>query len=123
MALEGKFIWKGIEIPDAYILVQHANCTVVWNISQVVKDEAVLNEDGTVKTPATYEEKIEKVLNGNYTAYVYKDKASKEAKPNDYVQAIYGVYIPKHTASAKNDVAQAYAALKATDACKDLADA
>tara|TARA_Y100000004_G_scaffold10440_1_gene11375 strand:+ start:5380 stop:5751 length:372 start_codon:yes stop_codon:yes gene_type:complete len=123
MALEGKFIWKGIEIPNAYIIIQQANCSVGWNHTQVVKDKAVLNEDGTVKTPATYEEKIEKVLNGSYTAQVYKDKASKEAKPNEVVESIYGTYVPKHTTSAKNDVAQAYVALKATDACKDLADA
>ena len=123
MALKGKFVWKGIEIEDAYIIISSANCSVNWNYSQEIKDEAVLNDDGTVKTAATYQDKIEKVLTGSYTANVYKDKAAKEANPNEIVENIYGTYTPKHTTSAKNDVAQAYAALKVTDACKDLADA
>ena len=123
MALEGKFIWKGIEISNAYITIQQANCSVAWDKSQVLKTEAKYNEDGTIKSEAVYEEKIDKILNGNYTANVYKDKASKEAKPEEKIESIYGSYDPKHTASAKNDVAQAYEGLKAMDAYKDLADA
>ena len=65
----------------------------------------------------------EKVLTGGYTAHVYKDKATKDSDHNDVVATINGSYTPKHTATAKNDVAQAYEALKVTDACKDLADA
>jgi len=123
MALEGKFIWKGVEISDAYIMIGNVNSSVNWNQSQVLKEEAEYNEDGSLKTEAVYEENIDKVLNGSYTAYVYKDKAAKEANPNEILESIHGDYTPKHTTSAKNNVAQAYVALKATDACKDLADA
>ena len=123
MALQGKIVWKGIDIDEAYIAIQTANCSVNYISSQVLKTEATYNEDGTLKSEAVYEEKIDKVLNGNFSAAIYKDKATKDANPNNPVSIIYGVYTPKHTTSAKNDVAQAYAALKAMDAYKDLADA
>jgi len=123
MALQGKIVWKGIDIDEAYMTIQSVNCAVGYQISSVLKTEAVYNEDGTVKSEAVYEEQINKVLNGSFKAAVYKDKASKDAKPNQVVDMVHGVYTPKHTASAKNDVAQAYVALKAMDAYKDLADA
>jgi len=123
MALQGKIVWKGIDIDEAYMTVQSANCAVGYQSSQVEKTAATYNEDGTLKSEAVYEEKIDKVLNGNFSAAIYKNKATKDANPNEPVDMIYGVYTPKHTSSAKNDVAQAYTALKAMDAYKDLADA
>jgi len=123
MALQGKFTWKGIEIPEAYIVIQNAFCSCFYQTKAELKSEATYNEDGTIKDPAVYEESIEKRLDGKYTASIYKDKASKDADPYSLVDEIKGIYTPKHTSSAKNDVAQAYAALKVTDACKDLADA
>ena len=123
MALQGKVVWKGIDINEAYIAVQSAQCSINYISSRVLKTAATYNEDGTIKTEAVYEEEINKVLNGSFSAGVYKDKASKDAKPNEPVDMIHGTYVPKHTASAKNDVAQAYVALKAMEAYKDLADA
>ena len=123
MALQGKLTWKGIEIDEAYIVIQNASASCNYQSSQVIKTEAEYNEDGTVKSEAVYEEKIVKVLTGSYIAHIYKDKANKDSSPNEVLDPIYGTYTPKHTTSAKNDVAQAYAALKALDAYKDLADA
>mgnify|MGYP003114245617 CR=1 FL=1 len=124
MALQGKFTWKGVDIDDAYIVISSVNAACNYETVPNVKTEAEYNEDGTVKTEAVIEYVQNKVLVGSYVAYVYKDKATKDANPNSIiVDSIYGDYVPKHTASAKNDVAQAYVALKATDACKDLADA
>tara|TARA_Y100001937_G_scaffold78630_1_gene106609 strand:+ start:1199 stop:1570 length:372 start_codon:yes stop_codon:yes gene_type:complete len=123
MALQGNFVWKGIQINEAYIVVKDAFCSCSYQNKAELKTEATYNEDGTIKDPAVYEESIEKRLDGTYTASIYKDKASKDADPFSPVDEITGIYTPKHTSSAKNDVAQAYAALKVTDACKDLADA
>tara|TARA_Y100000004_G_scaffold131456_1_gene148344 strand:- start:241 stop:612 length:372 start_codon:yes stop_codon:yes gene_type:complete len=123
MALKGKYVWKGIEIPEAYIVIQNAHASCNYRKTSELKTEAEYNEDGTVKTPAVYDYGQEKVLTGGYTAHVYKDKATKDSDHNDVVATINGSYTPKHTATAKNDVAQAYEALKVTDACKDLADA
>ena len=122
MALQGKIVWKGIDIVEAYITIQSASCSVRYESSRVLKTAAKYNEDGTIKTEAVYEEKIDKILNGNFSAAVYKDKATKDANPNQPVDMIYGTYVPKHTTSAKNDVAQAYVALKAIEAYKDLTD-
>ena len=123
MALQGKFAWKGLEIDEAYIVIQNASASCNYQSVPEVKSEAEYNEDGTVKTEAVIEYKMEKVLEGKYIAHIYKDKANKDENPGQVLDSIYGSYAPKHTTSAKNDVAQAYVALKATDACKDLADA
>ena len=124
MALQGKFTWKGLEITDAYIVISSVNAVCNYETVPNVKTEAEYNEDGSIKTEAVIEYVQNKVLAGSYIAHIYKDKATKDAGPNSsVVDLIHGDYVPKHTASAKNDFAQAYVALKATDACKDLADA
>ena len=123
MALQGKIVWKSIDIDEAYIAVQMANCSVGYQTTEVLKTAAEFNEDGSLKSEAVYEQKIDKTLEGNFVACVYKNKTSKDDNPNEFITRIHGTYTPKHTSSAKNDVAQAYVALKATDACKDLADA
>tara|TARA_Y100001937_G_scaffold4408_1_gene5738 strand:+ start:296 stop:667 length:372 start_codon:yes stop_codon:yes gene_type:complete len=123
MALEGKYIWKGVEINDAYIVIQNTNCSVNYPIVNSLKSEATYNEDGTVKDEAVYESNVTKEIIGSYTANVYKDKNTRNTEPEQVIASVYGTYTPKHTASAKNEVAQAYAHLKTTDACKDLADA
>ena len=57
MALQGKIVWKGIDIDEAYIAMQSANCAVNYVSSQVLKTEATYNEDGSLKSEAVYEEK------------------------------------------------------------------
>ena len=124
MALQGKYTWKGIDLDEAYIVIKDVSASSSYQTVSELKTAAEYNDDGSLKTEAVYETSINKVLGGNYTVNVYKNKSSKDADPNsNIVCSTYGTYVPKHTASAKNDFAQAYIALKATDACKDLVDA
>ena len=111
MALQGKFVWKGLEIEEAYICVNDVSCICSYSEKSEVKTPEVLNEDGTVKTEAVIEKSIIKTLNGTYTARVYKDKAAKEAQPDSFISIVHGNYTPKHTTTSKNNVAQAYACL------------
>tara|TARA_R100001463_G_C3522414_1_gene220930 strand:+ start:53 stop:424 length:372 start_codon:yes stop_codon:yes gene_type:complete len=123
MALQGKFFWKGIEIEQSYIAMQSVNCSVNYETERVLDSPEELNDDGTIKKRAVYKDVINKKLKGSYVAHIYKDKQAKDSNPNEIIDIINGVYTPKHNTTAKNDVAQAYAALKALDAYKDLADA
>ncbi len=124
MALQGKYTYKGVNIDEAYIVIKDVNASSGYQTISELKTEAEYNDDGSLKTEAVYETSINKVLSGSYTVNVYKDKSSKDADPNgNVIVSTYGTYTPKHTASAKNDFAQAYIALKAIDAFKDLADA
>ena len=77
----------------------------------------------SLKAEAVYEIQFTKKLNGSYTGSVYLNAAAKAANPNAWITEIHGSYTPAHKSSAKNDVAQAYGALKVVDAYKDLADA
>tara|TARA_R100000742_G_C4273400_1_gene92949 strand:- start:1027 stop:1398 length:372 start_codon:yes stop_codon:yes gene_type:complete len=123
MALEGKLTWKGIDIDNAYVVISNAQCSVNYNSKMVEKTAAVYNEDGSLKTEAVYEKTWVKSVLGHYNGLIFKDKGSKEADPSSEVTSFHGKYSPDHKASAKNDVRQAYEALKTLDAYKDLADA
>lgn len=123
MALEGKLIWKGIDIDNAYVVISSASANVNYQKKIELEEDATYNEDGSLKTEAVYKESYEKVLSGSYNGHIYKDKDSKELNPDEIISNVGGYYTPKHTASAKNDVAQAYEALKLEEAYKDLADA
>ena len=123
MALEGKLTWKGIDIDSAYVVISNAQCNVNYDSNMVLKTEATYNEDGSIKTEALYEKEWTKSIYGHYNGLVFKDKASKDAEPASPITSISGNYSPNHAASAKNDVRQAYEALKLVDAYKDLADA
>lgn len=123
MALQGKVVFKGLDINEAYVVISSARCSVNNSSASVLKTAATYNEDGSLKAEAVYETQFTKKLNGSYTASVYLNAAAKVANPNAWITEIYGSYAPDHKSSAKNDVAQAYGALKLVDAYKDLADA
>ena len=124
MALQGKYTWKGIDLDEAYIVVKDVNASSNYTTITKLKTEAEYNDDGTIKTEAVYETEIKKVLAGNFTVNVYKDKLSKDADPSgSVIISLYEHYTPKHNVSAKNDFVQAYEALKTIDAFKDLDDA
>ena len=122
MALKGAYNYKGIAISDAYVKINNIgwNC----NSNEVIteKTPAKYNEDGTVKTEAVMETKWVETTNGSYNANVYKDKAARDADPNNSITTIGGSVTMAVAASSKNPLNQAYLAIKAEDAYKDYTD-
>ena len=123
MALQGKVVFKGLDIDEAYVVISSARCSVNNTSAPVLKTAATYNEDGSIKSEAVYENEFTKTLRGSYQANVFLNAAAKTANPNSWITEFHGSYTPDHKDSAKNDVAQAYGALKLVDASKDLADA
>ena len=122
MALQGKYDFKGIEIPEAYIKVDNISYNGHHMIETVEKSAAVYNSDGSLKTAAVMEDKWVEKNPTRYTAKVYKDKAQRDSNPNNWLTEIYGQFEISKGSSAKNPVVQAYVALKADDKYKDYAD-
>ena len=60
------------------------------------------------------------MLTGN--AKVYKDKAARDAQPNDFITTINGSFAMEVKAASKNALNQAYLAIKAMDDYKDYTD-
>jgi hypothetical protein len=122
MALQGKYDFKGIEIPEAYIKVDNISYNGHHMIETVEKSAAVYNSDGSLKTAAVMEDKWVEKNPTRYTAKVYKDKAARDSNPDILITEIYGGYEMSKTSSAKNAVIQAYNNLKAKDDYKDYTD-
>ena len=122
MAIKGTYNFKGIEIADSYIRVHQVNFNLQDNQKTSVKTPEVLNEDGSLKTAAVLETTWSKNNAANYTAAVYKDKATRDADPGSHITMIYGTFDYDTKNSAKNSAVQAYNAIKAMDAYKDYTD-
>lgn len=123
MALQGKYNYKGIEVDGAYVKVSTVNYNVGYNLEVTEKSPAEYNEDGSLKKEAVMESNW---VPGNTTQVslaVYKDKAERDANPNEPFTTSYLNVVALDTkASAKNHVIQAYNTIKAMDDYKDYTD-
>ena len=122
MAIQGKYTYKGIDIADSYIKVNSVNYETHDNSIEQEKTAAVYNSDGTVKTPAVMETVWNKKSQANYSAKIYKDKATRDVNPNEWITNVAGGFTMSVVSSGKNPVKQAYDAMKATDDYKDYTD-
>ena len=64
MALQGSYTYKGIDIPEAYLVISHLDYNKSYKSSQNTTTEAVYAEDGSLITPAEYEEVWTSILTG-----------------------------------------------------------
>ena len=123
MALKGSYDYKGITVSDAYVKITGVNWSCNSNSENYVKTAAVYNSDGTVKTPEVRDNRWVQTTVGNWHANVYKDKAARDANPNNQICSVSGSFDMDLKDSAKNPVKQAYVAAKTVDTYKDMADA
>lgn len=123
MALKGSYDYKGITVSDAYVKITSVNWSCNSNSENYVKTAAVYNSDGTVKTPQVNDTRWVQTTVGNWHANVYKDKAARDANPNNQICSVSGSFDMDIKDSAKNPVKQAYVAAKTVDTYKDMADA
>ena len=120
MALEGKLIWKGLEVKDAYAIVDYTSSNVLNSI-KINVTPATFNDDGSVKTELIEESTWVKSTNLEYILKVYSNKAARDAQPEQHLYIINGSMTPKTLLSSKNFIIQAYEELKTLDEYKHLA--
>jgi len=123
MALKGSYDYKGIAVGDAYVKITSVNWSCNNNSENYIKTAAVYNSDGTVKTPEVRDNRWVQTTVGNWHANVYKDKAARDANPNNQICSVSGSFDIDLKDSAKNPVKQAYVAAKTVDTYKNMADA
>jgi hypothetical protein len=122
MALQGTYNFKGIELAEAYVKIDSINWSSYHDQQTTESSPRTYNEDGTVKSEATYETSWVENANGNWSAKVYKDQATRDANPNDYITNINGSFEMATNSTAKNALNQAYLAAKALDDYADYTD-
>ena len=124
MALQGNYNFKGLSVEDCYVKITNVNYNVYEERGSELKTPAVLNEDGSIKTPEVVEEINKSYPEARWTAVVWKDKASRDAigSWNNGIVTVHGTFALDTKATAKNPLIQAYNAMKAEDAWKDYTD-
>ena len=122
MALKGKYNFKGIEIAEAYVKIDSINWNSYSEQVTTEKTPAKYNEDGSIKSEPVMETSWKKTAHANWNAKVYKDKAARDAQPNDFITTVNGSFDMAVTSTAKNALNQAYLAIKAMDDYKDYTD-
>ena len=122
MAIKGAYDYKGIAISDAYVKINSVNWNCNSNQVTSEKTPAVYNSDGTLKTEQVMETNWVETAISSYSASVYKDKAARDADPQNIITSFSGSVTMSVAASGKNPVNQAYLAIKAEDAYKDYTD-
>jgi hypothetical protein len=122
MGLKGSYDFKGITISDAYLQVTSVSCDISSQSKEELKDEAVYNSDGTIKTEAVYQTTWTKQPYFSYKVKVFKDKELRDENPNGSLTEFSSSFVGSLAATAKNPVKQAYEALKLKDEYKDYTD-
>lgn len=122
MALQGNYNFKGIQLPEAYLVVYSAKHVTELDKKQVLITEAVFNEDNTIETPAVYGVEITKILSGIGYVKVYKDASTKESNPNSELLEFAVSFESKLNQTSKNIIIQAYEALKSKELYSDYID-
>lgn len=115
MALQGSYTYKGIDIPEAYLVVSHLDYNKNYQSTQNITTEAVYAEDGSLITPAEYETVWTATLTSVFQIYVYKDAASKSSNPKQFIDGLNFKCTISIANDADNFVAQAYSYLKTLD--------
>lgn len=124
MAIQGNYNFKGLSIDDCYVKITNVNYSVFEEQATQLKTAAVLNEDGSIKTPEVMETINKSYPEARWTAVIWKDKAARDAVGswNNGIITISGTFTLDTKSTAKNPVTQAYNAMKAEDAWKDYTD-
>ena len=119
MALQGSYDFKGITLSDAYLQV----CSVCYHsqptMNRELETDAVYDEDGNILTEPVYKNIWTKSSGIDCTVKVFKDKETRDAKPNGEITQFSFSFNGSLAASAKNHVKQAYVALKENEKYKD----
>jgi len=104
MALKGTITYKGIDVADTHAVVIRANQDCSYSTNQ--------DDNSVVKT-----------LQGYALVRFYKDKATYEAGAYDHYDQKEIQFVPSVANGANlNIIKQAYTAMKAMDAYKDMTD-
>lgn len=126
MAIQGTYNFKGIELPEAYLQVTSVNYATNSSKETVKTKDAEYEDDGNggqkIKSEAVYEQQWIKKQYSSCLVRVFKDKNARESDPNGHLTDFKIDLELKVNTSAKNNVNQAYDALKKLDGYEEYTD-
>jgi len=85
MALQGNYNFKGIQLPEAYFMVENTRSRKTHRSEQVLITPAVLNELDEIIEPPVYETQWTKTVEAVVSVKFYNTKSSKEENPGNFL--------------------------------------
>ncbi len=122
MALQVNYNFKGIELPEAYFMVENTRSRKNHVKNQVLISEAVLNELDEIIEPPVYEMQWSKVVDAVVTVRLYATESSKEENPSSFLESKSYSFTPSENQTAKNITIQSYEYLKTLGEFEDSID-
>ena len=122
MALQGNYNFKGIQLPEAYFMVENTRSRKTHGSDQVLITPAVLNELDEIIEPPVYELQWTKTVEAVVSVKLYNTKSSKEENPGNFLDSKNYSFIPSENQTAKNITIQSYEYLKTLEEFSDFTD-
>jgi hypothetical protein len=122
MALQGNYNFKGIQLPEAYFMVENTRSRKTHRSEQVLITPAVLNELDEIIEPPVYELQWIKTVEAVVSVKFYNTKSSKEENPGNFLDSKNYAFIPSENQTAKNITIQSYEYLKTLEEFSDFTD-
>ena len=118
MALQGNFNFKGIDLPNSYVMIWQTD-TIKSSTKTAVE---VFSEDGSPKDPQEFiESNLVRTL-GGINVKVFKDVEAKNIDQDSYICMKNYTFEVATNTSAKNFVEQGYVHLKTLVEFSDFTD-
>jgi|11BtaG_2_1085332.scaffolds.fasta_scaffold56596_2 hypothetical protein len=123
MALQGNYNFKGIQLPEAYFMVENTRSRKTHRSEQVLITPAVLNELDEIIEPPVYETQWTKTVEAVVSVKFYNTKSSKEENPGNFLDSKNYTFTPSENQTAKNITIQSYEYLKTLEEFEGFIDA
>ena len=123
MALQGNYNFKGIQLAEAYFMIESTKSRKTHMSEAVLVTPAVLNELDEVIEPPVYETQWSKSVEAIATVKLYTNKSAKEENPRSFLELKNYSFTPSENQTAKNITIQAYEHLKTLEEFEGFIDA
>ena len=122
MALQGNYIFKGIDIPSAYIMIKDIIYGKHIELEPFEITAPVLDEENKIVEEAVFENRQIVVHNCKAIVSIYKDKSTKEFDPQAYFSTKEFNFKITVDEDSKNNTIQSYNYIKGLKEFSELAD-
>jgi len=123
MALQGNYNFKGIQLTEAYFMVESTKSRKTHMSEAVLVTPAVLNELDEIIEAPVYETQWIKDIQAVASVKLYTTKLSKEENPRSFLELKNYSFTPSENQTAKNITIQAYEYLKTLEEFEGFIDA
>ena len=122
MALQGNYNFKGIDVPNAYLMIKDITYNKSIQLEPFEITPPVLDDENKIIEEAVIENKENVYHNCRSILAIYKDKSTKESDPQSYFATKEFNFKVEVGDDSKNNTIQSYNYIKGIKEFSELAD-